>query len=91
MKDKADGRNSSQANAEKHEDIVCTRCGKCFTLRSSLSRHMKMHIGHFKYYCDQCKQGFPDVTHYNDHMRKHEGMKYYCEYCGKTIWNQKAI
>ena len=46
---------------------------------------MRLHTGQFKFYCDKCKKGFPDITHYNQHMRNHEGLKYHCDYCAKPF------
>ena len=49
------------------------------------------HIGHYKFYCDICKKGFSDVTHYNEHKRNHEGLKYHCDYCAKPFLTKKHI
>ena len=62
-------------NTDKTALIVCSRCPRTFTLCSSLTRHMQLHTGQFKFYCDKCKKGFADVTHFDEHMRKHEGLK----------------
>ena len=68
-------------NTDKTALIVCSKCPQTFTVRSSLTRHMPLHTGQFKFYCDKCKKGFADVTHFDEHMRKHEGLKYHCDYC----------
>ena len=75
-------------NRDRNESIDCAICGKTFTLRSNLSRHMRMHMGQFKFYCDKCKKGFADRSHFQEHMRKHEGLKYHCDYCGNPFANK---
>ena len=39
-----------------------------------------MHMAQFKYYCNKCKKGFRDRTDFDQHNRKHEGLKYHCDY-----------
>ena len=38
----------------------------------------------------KCQKEFVDKTQYNEHMRKHEGLKYHCHYCGKPFSGRKA-
>ena len=69
----------------KFEPIVCSKCGKSFTRQDNLFRHMQLHTGQFKFYCDQCRKGFLNKSDYNEHLRKHDGLKYHCDYCGKLF------
>ena len=73
----------------KDGKCVCTKCDKRFVNKASLKRHMQLHTGQFKFYCDICRKGYSDVTHYNDHTRIHEGLKYHCEYCAKPYATKK--
>lgn len=67
---------------------VCQRCGAAV---QDLKKHMQLHTGHFKFYCDICKKGFADRTNYEEHMRKHEGLKFHCEYCSKPFTSRKGL
>ncbi len=69
----------------KDGKLVCLKCDKRFSRKDSLTRHMLVHTGHYKFYCDQCKKGFMDTTSYNEHMRRHEGLRHHCEHCSKPF------
>ena len=51
---------------------------------------MNLHLGQFKFYCDQCKQGFSDSTHYKYHMNKHAGIMYRCRMCTKSFNSEEG-
>ena len=38
-----------------------------------------------------CKKGFGQKVPYTSHMRSHEGLKYRCEYCGKSFTRQMKL
>ena len=69
--------------------LACTKCGKQFVTNATLKRHMQLHTGHYKFYCDVCRKGFADITHYNDHNRTRQGLKFYCNYCGKPFMTKQ--
>ncbi len=74
------------------ETFVCSRCDKRFTRKDSLSRHIQqIHAGQFKFYCDRCKKGFQTVTPYNEHIARHEGIRYHCEDCFKIFYSKPAL
>ena len=71
--------------------FACTQCEKVFTARASLTRHVQIHTGQFKYSCKICGRQFNIDTNYKIHMRAHEGLKYYCQYCGKSFVKKQTL
>ena len=66
---------------------ACTKYGKHFARKGTLSNHMQLHTGH---YCKQCRKGYSGLAPFQVHMNKHEGIKYQCEYCPKTFTETQA-
>ena len=71
-------------------NVQCTICGKQFASPHSLKQHMQFHTGQYSYYCDPCRRGFINKSHFTAHMRIHKGLKYYCEYCSKPFVNKQT-
>ena len=57
----------------------------------NLDRHVVLHTGNFRWYCELCRRGFAQKDLNSVHMRSHEGLKYICEYCGKSFNQQMAL
>ena len=51
---------------------------------------MQYHTGQFSYYCDLCRKGFAQSSHYKDHVNKHKGVRYYCEVCTKSFARERV-
>ena len=71
-----------------HEGLRCQKCNKQFSTKGNLKIHVKLHTGQFKFYCDTCRKGFNNLSHYKQHMRGHEGVRYHCQYCYKLFVNK---
>lgn len=61
-------------------------CGKQFSRRNSLAKHLQTHTGERPYVCVQCQKAFISRSHLSDHVRAHTGEKpYTCEVCQKSF------
>ncbi|XP_048063071.1 uncharacterized protein LOC125278191 [Megalobrama amblycephala] len=71
-------------SAEK--STTCTQCGKSFTTKYSVDRHMRVHTGEKPFTCDQCGKSFANKRNLDRHMRVHTGEKpFTCDQCEKSF------
>ena len=70
----------------------CPDCGREFSTRQKLSRHILTHTGEKPYSCDDCGKGFTSAFNLTQHMRTHTGVKpYSCEVCGKVFSQSSSL
>ncbi|KAI5636716.1 zinc-finger associated domain (zf-AD) domain-containing protein [Phthorimaea operculella] len=65
---------------------LCESCGRSFTTKASLLRHVSLHITEYK--CSICKKPFSDVKSRDDHVLGHIEMTI-CEKCGQNVSSYK--
>ena len=70
----------------------CNQCGKQFSDRSPLSRHIKSKHEYVKYACNQCDYQATQQGHLTAHIESlHEGVKYACNQCDKQFTQQSHV
>uniref|UniRef100_A0A3B4AEW6 C2H2-type domain-containing protein n=1 Tax=Periophthalmus magnuspinnatus TaxID=409849 RepID=A0A3B4AEW6_9GOBI len=64
------------------EEHRCPECGKAFTDKLYLKRHMIRHTGRRPFTCSVCKKSFTQNAHLRKHMRCHTGERpFTCPMC----------
>ncbi|XP_041664754.1 zinc finger and SCAN domain-containing protein 2-like [Cheilinus undulatus] len=88
----SDGQKHSEAaesdlgSPEKERPFPCSYCGKRFSLKGNLNRHIRDHTGERPFPCSSCEKSFKDSGSLTAHMRCHTGEQpYSCLFCGKNF------
>ncbi|XP_013870339.1 zinc finger protein OZF [Austrofundulus limnaeus] len=70
----------------------CDVCGRTYTAKRRLNRHMKTHTGNRDFVCRECGKAFYRKEHLVVHVRTHSGEKpYRCEICGKAFSQSQNV
>ncbi|XP_041867921.1 zinc finger protein 771-like [Melanotaenia boesemani] len=70
----------------KEQPFPCSYCGKRFSLKGNLNRHIRDHTGERPFPCTDCDKSFKDSGSLTAHMRCHTGEQpYSCLFCGKNF------
>ena len=79
------------------EDLVdgklpCKICGRLYGLKTSLQRHMRIHLGIDEFKCELCEKQFCDAKSLRGHLLIHTGEKpYSCSFCGFKFRDKSTL
>lgn len=92
------GKQCHQANgcvaiSKDNFSFKCKKCGKGFSKKSNLSRHMSAHNeSSYKWKCVTCGKKFNNSSNYKVHKYSHNSEKNIpCKYCKKMFKNQDSL
>ncbi|XP_061916154.1 gastrula zinc finger protein XlCGF57.1-like [Entelurus aequoreus] len=86
-----DNKNSECSEKKKEKPFSCSMCGKIFSDKSNMKRHLSTHIGEKPFCCSVCGKIFLKKSAMVYHMRTHTGDKPFgCSVCDKTF-SSKSI
>ncbi|XP_067865464.1 zinc finger and BTB domain-containing protein 12-like isoform X2 [Heterodontus francisci] len=80
------------AHMKVHKLFMCPRCGKVFSQRVNLARHVHVHTGIKPYLCTTCGKTFTQNRSLKDHMNLHSGARpHHCHYCNMSFAHKPAL
>ncbi|XP_077346357.1 uncharacterized protein LOC143989990 [Lithobates pipiens] len=74
------------------KSFSCTECGKCFSDKSSLYKHQRLHMLEKPHSCPECGKCFSVKSHLYKHQKSHtEEKPLSCPECGKCFLQKSNL
>ncbi|XP_075976572.1 uncharacterized protein LOC142976881 [Anticarsia gemmatalis] len=71
-------------NKNNKKEFICDTCGKVFSMKHQLKRHVVLHSEEKPYSCSKCSKSYARKDQLLNHMHTHKDSKpYECTYCKK--------
>ncbi|KAJ7308128.1 hypothetical protein JRQ81_008639 [Phrynocephalus forsythii] len=75
-----------------HKLFLCLQCGKTFTQKKNLNRHIRGHMGIRPFQCVVCLKTFTAKSTLQDHLNIHSGDRpYKCHCCDMDFKHKSAL
>ncbi|XP_006892651.1 PREDICTED: zinc finger and BTB domain-containing protein 6 [Elephantulus edwardii] len=75
-----------------HKLFLCLQCGKTFTQKKNLNRHIRGHMGIRPFQCTVCSKTFTAKSTLQDHLNIHSGDRpYKCHCCDMDFKHKSAL
>ncbi|XP_077335059.1 uncharacterized protein LOC143979427 [Lithobates pipiens] len=82
----------TQKSRSREPSSPCEVCGKVFSNKWTLVKHMKIHSGERPFSCDECDKTYKCKSHLTSHMRTHTGERpYKCNQCSRRFFNHQHL
>ncbi|XP_061755496.1 zinc finger protein 391-like isoform X2 [Nerophis ophidion] len=90
MRTQADSKHSTKKRGKRR--YSCSVCGKGFSRKSILTRHLRTHTGEKPFKCSVCGKSFSQKGHLIEHTRTHTGEKTFnCLDCCKSFTRKSHL
>lgn len=79
-------KSDSLSSSSKLKPMKCTDCGKLFTHKGDMNKHLRTHSGEQPYACKECGKKFAHTSNLARHLLIHSGQKpFVCGVCSKRF------